>query len=284
MPTGDHHEYPQDRTTQVGGVQARYWAEGSRGSPVILIHGIGEYLEMCWPNIIHLAQQHHVFAVDLPGFGRSDKPADAPYGYPYFARFIRDFMSGLGLERASLVGHSMGGAVALQVAFTFPEKVDRLVLVGSAGLGREVNLMLRLTSLPVLGEFITRPSLQGSRLVFKSVVYDPALVTDEDVQFNYEISVRPGAKQTFLKTLRSIGNIFGQQLTATGPILEHLPAITQPTLVLWGREDAIIPVKHADAARRIPNVRVRIFERCGHSPQFEHPEDFDQAVQEFLHD
>jgi len=269
---------------RVGGVQARYWAEGSQGSPVILIHGIGEYVEIWWPNIVTLAQQHRVFAVDLPGFGRSDKPVDAPYGYPYFARFIHDFMSGLGLERASLVGHSLGGAVALQAALAFPQKVDRLVLVGSAGLGREVNLILRLATLPLLGEILTRPSLQGSRSFIKAIVYDPALVKDEDVQVHYEISIQPGAQQAFLKVLRAIGNVFGQNHNSTGPILEHLPAITQPTLVLWGREDAIIPVKHADVTRRMPNMRVRIFERCGHSPQFEHRENFDQAVQEFLCD
>ncbi len=277
-------QVPQNRTIQVGSVQARYWAEGSQGSPVILIHGLGEYVEFWWPNITTLAQQHRVFAVDLPGFGRSDKPADALYDGQYFARFIHDFMNGLGLKSASLVGHSLGGGVALQVTLTFPEKVNRLVLVDSAGFGPDLNLNLRLASLPLLGEILTRPSLQGSRLFFKAILYDPALIKDEEVQFHYEISIQPGAQQAFLKVLRTGANIFGQKPAATGPILEHLPAITQPTLVLWGRQDAVIPVKHADVARRIPNVRVQIFERCGHNPQNEHPEDFDQAVQEFLTD
>lgn len=284
MPTDDRHEYSQDRTIQVAGLQGRYWAEGSQGSPVILIHGLGGYVETWWPNIITLAQQHRVFAVDLPGFGRTAKPADAPYDLPYFARFIYDFMACLGLESASLVGHSLGGAVALQVVFTFPQKVDRLVLVGSGGLGREVHLMFRLASLPLLGEILSRPSLQGSRSLIREIVYDPALVIEEDVRFDYEISSQPGAQPAFLKTLRSLANVFGQKRAVVEPILEQLPALTQPTLVLWGREDTFVPVKHADVARRIPNSRVQILERCGHIPQFEHPEAFDQAVQEFLRD
>ena len=284
MATVDLHKYSQDRTTQVGGVQVRYWSEGSQGSPVILIHGIGGYVENWWPNNRTLARQHRVFAVDLPGFGRSDKPVDAPYDMPYFATFVRDFMTALSLESASVVGHSMGGGVALQTALTFPQKVSRLVLVDSAGLGREMNLVLRVASLPVLGEVVTRPSLEGSRSLIKAIVHDPALVIDEDVRFDYEMSILPGAQRAFLKALRSLANVSGQKHTFTGPILDHLPAITQPTLVLWGRDDTVIPMKHADVARRIPDIRVRIFEHCGHMPQFEHPDDFDQVVQEFLAD
>jgi pimeloyl-ACP methyl ester carboxylesterase len=113
MAAGNHPQYPQDRTIQVGDIHARYWAEGSQGSPVIMIHGLGGYVENWWPNILTLAQQHRVFAVDLPGFGRSDKPVDAPYDLNYFAQFIHNFMTGLGLSKASLVSHSMGGAIAL---------------------------------------------------------------------------------------------------------------------------------------------------------------------------
>jgi len=193
-------------------------------------------------------------------------------------------MVALGLEHTSLVGHSLGGAIALQFTSTYPQMVDRLVLVSSAGLGREMSSMLRLVSLPLLGELLTRPSLEGSRSFMKSIVYDPALITDEEVQYDYELSIQPGAQRAFLKTLRTLGSLFGQKRSLYGPILQKLPTLTQPTLVLWGREDRVVPVIHSEAARRIPNARVQIFEHCGHVPQFEHPQSFDQAALKFLGD
>lgn len=284
MPASDQPQYPQDHFLKVGNLQVRYWAEGSQGTQVILIHGLGGYVENWWPNILTLARQHRVFAVDLPGFGRSEKPPGASYDLIYFAQFIHDFMVCLGIEKASLVGHSMGGAIALQVVLSYSQLVDRLVLVSSGGLGREMSLMLRLACLPILGEMLTRPSLQGSRQFIKMLIYDPALVIDEDVRYDYELSSLPGAQQAFLKTLRSLGDLYGQKRKIIRPILGNLPAISQPTLVFWGRQDTIVPVKHANVACCIPQARMEIFDRCGHIPQFEHPARFDQVLQEFLMD
>ena len=197
---------------------------------------------------------------------------------------MHDFIDAMGLKQASLVGHSLGGGVALEFTFAYPQMVDRLVLVSSGGLGREMGIGLRLASLPLLGELFTRPSLEGSRSFAASIIYDRTLITDEDVRYDFELSAQPGAQQAFLKALRSLGNIFGQKRSFYSPILQKLPAVAMPTLVLWGREDRIVPVAHSDAARKIPNARVLIFEHCGHIPQFEHPQAFDQAVQEFLSD
>jgi 4,5:9,10-diseco-3-hydroxy-5,9,17-trioxoandrosta-1(10),2-diene-4-oate hydrolase len=114
------------------------------------------------------------------------------------------------------------------------------------------------------------------------VIHDPALVTDEDVKYDYELARQPGAQQAFLRTLRSLANIFGQKPSLYGPILQMLPSITQPVLVLWGREDTIVPLKHSEAYRQILKARLHIFERCGHIPQFEHPEEFDKELLGFL--
>ncbi len=282
MAASENPKYPPDRFIQVGSLRARYWADGEQGSPVVLVHGLGGYAETWWPNNLALARQHRVFVVDLPGFGRSDKPASAPYDYPYFATFIHDFMAALGIEKAALAGHSMGGGVALQFALAYPAQVERLVLVSSAGLGKEVSLMLRLASLPLLGELATRPGLQASRDFMKEILYDPALITEQDVQLDFAMASQAGAQQAFLKALRALGTVFGQKEKFTGPILDSLPSLPQLTLVFWGRQDKIVPVSQAEAARRIPNVRLEIFERCGHIPQFEHPEPFDRALQEFL--
>ena len=151
-------------------------------------------------------------------------------------------------------------------------------------MGREIGFPLRLISLPLLGELLSRPSLHGSRSFAEDLVFDKSLIIDEDVQFDYEISCLPGSQQAFLKTLRSLGSFGGQKRSFYGPILEKLSTIAQPTLVLWGREDTIVPVQHSEAARKIPNARIHIFEHCRHMPQFEHIVEFDQALQAFLRD
>ena len=146
----------QDQYVQVGQYNTRFQTQGNGGSNVILIHGLGGYLEHWQQNIESLADRHRVYALDLVGFGRSDKP-EADYCLPFFARFVRDFMDCQGIERATLVGNSLGGSIALQFAIDFPSRVEKLVLVDSAGLGKDVTIFLRLVTLPLLGERLTRP-------------------------------------------------------------------------------------------------------------------------------
>jgi 4,5:9,10-diseco-3-hydroxy-5,9,17-trioxoandrosta-1(10),2-diene-4-oate hydrolase len=136
---------------------------------VILIHGLGGYIENWEKNIAHLSRTHQVFALDLPGFGRSDKP-DNRYTIPYWAAFVQKFMQALEIDRASLVGESMGGAIAIQFALQYPQQVERLILCASAGLGKEVAPFLRLLSLPILGEQLSRPSRTGSEQFWKELI------------------------------------------------------------------------------------------------------------------
>ena len=118
-------------------------------------------------NIAPLSERHRVHALDMVGFGRSDKP-QVPYSADLLVRFVNDFMAEQGIERTSLVGNSMGGLVALQLALLAPEKVDKLVLVASAGLGREITMSLRLISLPFIGEWLSRPSREGAVQVLQA--------------------------------------------------------------------------------------------------------------------
>ncbi len=275
---------PKDRMIRVGNINARYWAEGSRGSTVLLIHGLGGFVENWSPNFMTLAQQHRVVAVDLPGCGQTDKPAGGAYTLAYFAQFVRDFMTALGIERASLAGHSLGGGIVLQFVLTYPRLVDRIVLVTSAGLGPEVGIQLRLVTLPILGEFLTKPSLKASRWHLEGIVYDKSLITDEHVQMDYTYTALPGFQKSMLKALRSIGNFGGQKRSVYGPIVEKLPSITQPALVIMAREDPLIPVRQMETARKIPNAQVNVLDRCGHWPQLEHRQEMDQLLMDFLCD
>ena len=276
---------PHDRYIKIGQINARYWADGNQGSPILLIHGIGEYIEYWLPSFGALAAQYRVYAVDLPGHGRTDKPLDISYTIEGLAQFIYDFMAAIGIESIHVVGHSLGGAISTRLALRHPAAVEKLVLIGSAGLGKEIAMLLRMASLPLLGERITRPSLAGSTTVAKAIVHDPAVITDEFIELNYQMAALPGAQQAFLKALRSNGNFFGQYDSLYGTNTRGMASFTKPVFVIWGRQDQIIPAAHADvAAMGFPNVRMHIFDNCGHCPMLEYPSEFNRLLQDFLCD
>lgn len=274
---------PQDRTLQIGKIKTRYWSGGNQGAAVILLHGIGCHVEDWLPNFEALAARYRVFALDLPGHGRTDKPADAPYDVVYLAEFVRDFMAALHIERAHVVGHSMGGAVATRLTLLHPELVDRLVLIAPAGLGRKIHLSLRLASVPLLGERLLRPSRWGTTISARVNVYNPDVITDEKIDCDYQMAAQPGALEALLRTARSGINLWGQKSSFWGVHVNGLPSITHSVLVIWGREDSILPVAHAQVvARGLPNVRVHILEHCGHVPMLEHTAPVNALLLEFL--
>src|SRR6266511_4084632 len=152
----------QDRFIKVGNINTRYWAEGTQGSLVIFIHGIGEYIERWLPNFVALAEYYRVYAVDLLGHGQTDKPLNVSYKIADLAQFVKDFMTTLGIDHAHVVGHSLGGAIGTRLALVHPTVVDKLVLVAAGGLGKEVTMLLRIVSIPILGEMLSRPSRSGA--------------------------------------------------------------------------------------------------------------------------
>lgn len=273
----------QDCYIKVGRFNTRYWVAGDKGSPVILIHGIGQYVEH-WASAINaLAADHKVYAVDLPGHGKTDKPLDIAYTLDDLAQFVKDFMSTLGIEKAHIVGHSLGGAVSLRLVLNETAAVDRLVLVDSGGFGREVSMVFRMLRLPYLGEMVTRPSRSGSATLLRMFVHNPATMTDEMIEHNYQMSVLPGAQQAIMKTLRTNVNFWGQIDNSLD--LHRIKSVTNPVLVVWGRQDNLIPAAHADiAAKGFPNVRVQIIDNCRHFPMLEHASEFNRLLLDFLRD
>ena len=274
---------PQDKYVKVGEVNSRYWASGSQGSTVILIHGIGAAVDSWAFNINALAQKHRVYAIDLVGFGRSDKPS-VEYSLPFFAQFVKDFMEVQNIDRASLVGWSLGGGVSMQCAIQFPEKIDKLILVDSIGFGREAHFMFRLSSIPWIGKTLSRPTKKGTALLLKACVFDHTLITDEIVDLYYQIAALPGAHEAFLAYLRSNANFLGSfKKEVIQAFHDNLGTMTIPTLIIWGKQDRLLPAKHASIAESwIPDARVHLIDDCGHCPQMEHPEEFNTQVLEFL--
>lgn len=273
-----------DRYIKVGFVNTRYWELGNKGTTVILLHSAGASVEYWAYNIDKLAQYHQVYAVDLVGSGRSDKPP-ASYSLAYQAQFISDFMDALSIKHASLIGSSIGGGIALQFALMFPEKLDKLVLVNSLGLGKHIGIFTRLAALPLIDRLscLIRPSRNSVAWVVKSAVYEPSVITNEWLERIYQLAVLPGAFDALLRLARTNLDLFGVRSEVFSPIVEQLSSITAPTLLIWGQQDEVLPIAHAYvAAKNLPNARLHIFDGCGHFPQIEHPEKFNQLVLESL--
>ena len=270
---------PPDHFVLVGMVKTRYVMAG-QGSPVILLHGLSGSLRFWYPNIEPLAQRHQVYALDMVGFGFTDKP-QVEYSLPYAVTFIRDFMDALGITAASLVGTSAGGLLAATVALQHPEQVSGLVLVDSGGLGPNLGLSLRLLSLPLIGEFLCQPSRWKARTMLRGLFYNPDLLEEELVEELFQVQCLPGAKQALLAAIRSGIGWWGQRPEIN--LLDRLSQLKVPALIIWGADDALLPLSHGiEAHRRIPNSRLHVVAECGHCPHLERPNEFNSTVLEFL--
>ena len=270
---------PQECRIRMGSVDVRYLVAGA-GFPVVLVHGLGNSVVSWRSNIAPLSERFHVYAVDLPGHGLS-APYNGKYSLSYGARFIGGFLDALNLKSAGIIGSSLGGMIALKTALDLPEKVKRLLLVGSAGLGREMAPFLRWLTIPILGQLMARPSRRTTRLSLEKAVFDPSLITDDLVEEAYRYRAIPGASSTMLKILRIGADIHGQKDRSL--LLDQLDSLDTPTLILWGAQDSIFPVAHARRAhRRIPGSKLHIFQDCGHWPQMERSAEFNALVPQFL--
>jgi pimeloyl-ACP methyl ester carboxylesterase len=272
-----------DRYIDVGSIRTRYWQAGTAGSAVVLLHGIGCSVLEWQRNVAALAAHHRVFALDLLGYGLSDKPTEETYTIGRLAQFTLDFMSAHGIAKAHLAGNSLGGRIALDCATIAADRVGSLLLVSPAGVdGPETLLEFRLATLPLLGEVFTQPNRPGTRMLWNKVFADPrGFVTDELVRTKVELARLPGAQSAFLQTLRSIVDISGFRKDPVTELHAALPAIAAPTLVVWGRDDRFVPAKHAEALRRLPHVEIEIWDQCGHAPQIECAERFNEAALNF---
>jgi 4,5:9,10-diseco-3-hydroxy-5,9,17-trioxoandrosta-1(10),2-diene-4-oate hydrolase len=272
---------PQDHYIQVGTIRARYWQLGT-GTPLLLLHGVGHSVRAYDRNIHALAAHHTVYAVDLPGHGLTDKPAGS-YHVDDLAKFVRDFMAAMSIPRAHIVAHSLGGGVALHLAAQFPDKVNKLVLVAPAGFCDDVYFGFRLATLPVIGNFVTRPSRNGAKQLSQDVVFDKQIVTDELIDWQYEYAKLPGAQQAVLSIFRTHANFNGLKKWVVDLFNQEAPKISAPTLVMWGENDAILPYEQSKISiDKIPHARLQTFKYCGHYIQYEYPDDFNRLVLAFV--
>ena len=260
-------------------------ADGTARPVVVLVHGIASRASQ-WEQVMAvLGETCHVIAPDLLGHGESAKPL-GDYSLGAHACGVRDLLAGLGHDRVSLVGHSLGGGIAMQFAFQFPERVERLALVCSGGLGREGSIFLRAATLP--GAELVLPLLAGSwvrqgagkigGLLAKVGVPVPKGLAECLVGFG-SLSDR-GAREAFVHTARSVLDPSGQRVDARDRL--YLAA-DLPLFVVWGRKDAIIPVAHGEElARAVPGTTLEIFEQSGHFPHLTEPVRLGQVLADWV--
>jgi pimeloyl-ACP methyl ester carboxylesterase len=274
----------EDRYTKVGNVNSRYWSAGEKGSTVILLHGVGCHVEFWERNIAALAQEHRVFAVDIVGYGRTDKP-EVVYTFELMADFVLDFMNAMGIDKASLVGNSMGGGISMTVAAQAPGRVKKIVLVAPVGLGRGLSPVLRLMTLPMIGEVLTKPGRRGVVRQMQLCLYDPSQASDDFIDRATAIGTLPGNQRSFLSLIRETANIVGVKKGIVADFSARLKRIKTPILMIWGRQDHILPVADGEAAvERMADVRLHVVDRAGHLPQIDKPEEFNATVLDFLRD
>jgi len=258
------------------------YRKAGAGSALLLIHGLGGSSDH-WRSVIEpLAANHTVIAPDLPGHGGSDLgPGD--YSVGGLASTLRDLLLLLGHRRATVVGHSLGGGVAMQFTYQFPELAERLVLLSSGGLGPEVSLLLRAAVLPGAGPFIAATAPLARLLKRRRVrrVLHGRVSTDiAEVVYGYGQLAESRHRAAFLATVRSALGFGGQRVSAVDRL--YL-AEALPVLILWGAADPLVPAHHAlHAQRGIPGARMELFEGVGHIPQLEAPALFLSALRRFL--
>ncbi|HEV8615861.1 MAG TPA: alpha/beta fold hydrolase [Methylomirabilota bacterium] len=270
------------RGGEVDGLALHYVVEG-RGPAVILVHGLGGFAESWRHNIGALAAQATVYAIDLPGFGRSAKPRTT-YQLTYFARALHGFMDTLGLPQASLIGHSLGAAVCVTYALTHPTRVERLALLAGLvpGFPFQTSWAYRLAALRGVGEAL---ALCGCAPLYRAAIarcfHEPV---DEEVRFlverDYAVRTSLEARAAWLATIRDIRTDF------VGHCQDYRRAIASldlPVLLVHGRQDPAVRASQcAQAADGIPRARARWIDRCGHFPHIEHAETVNRWLADFL--
>ncbi len=265
------------RYETIGGRRLRYVRAGS-GPAVVLVHGFASSL-YTWKDVIPaLAAGHDVVALDLPGFGQSDQPADL--SFEDLPRAVLGLMDRLGIGKAALVGNSMGGATVAIVAAENPERVDALVLIDAAGFNLGPGDRPRVVSLAMSGVGSLLARLPGKRLVveasLRQVFHDASRVTPERLSEYLAAVARPG---TF-PAIRSLG---ASSRDREAQVAQSLPRIEARTLVLWGDDDRWIPLGHADRfVAAIPGARKAVVAQCGHMPEEEKPEEVARLLLAFL--
>jgi pimeloyl-ACP methyl ester carboxylesterase len=280
---------------RVGTIQVHHTYGGSGSPPILFIHGIGSSGYIEWrSNLERFARDHRVFAPDLPGFGRSGKPRGLRYGIALFARTTARYLDGRRLKRAIVVGTSMGGRVAIELALRHPEKVEKLVLVNALGFGLpKIQPYYPALLLPRVGEALVRGVGVGLRVAPRSLIKRVAArftggaagdaMSDEYLDDLTEMYASEGYPEAYSRTMRSLADPLALIMSGIADQSGKLAGLGKPILLVWGDKDPLFPVELATRAHaRMPGSRLVLIAGAGHTPQAERPDEFNRALAGFI--
>jgi pimeloyl-ACP methyl ester carboxylesterase len=274
MTTTEKPEIGQ--SAEANGIRTNYLEAGSGDETVLLIHGSGPGVTSYanWRLVIpSLAENFHVIAPDMVGFGFSDRPEGVDYGLDTWADQVVGLMDTLGIQKAHLVGNSFGGGIALRVATKHPDRVGKLVLMGSMGVPFQITEGLE----RVWGY---EPSVENMKEVLHTFVYNSDRIDDELARSRYEGSIQPGFQEAFSAMFPAPRQRWVEAMTVSD---EELKKLTHQTLVVHGRDDAVIPVSNSYYLEGVlQNADLKVYANCGHWSMIERNHDFNRDVRTFL--
>ncbi|MDB5695029.1 MAG: alpha/beta hydrolase fold protein [Sphingomonas bacterium] len=259
----------------VGAIRTNYHDLGS-GDPIVLIHGSGPGVT-AWANwrftLPELAKTHRVIALDMLGFGYTDPAPDGNYTQKSWQAHLRGFLDALELDKVSLIGNSFGGAMSLALAAAAPDRVDKILLMGSGGLEFPIT--------PALATVWSyRPSVENMREVMNVFAYNRALLNEDLIEMRYRASIRPGISEAFAQMFARDQQ--AKALDMTTPE-DRIAALSHQTLIVHGREDQVVPLEHALRLHSlIKRSQLHVFGECGHWTQIEQRARFNQLAISFF--
>jgi pimeloyl-ACP methyl ester carboxylesterase len=272
----------QDLFIDIAGCQLRYRDSETGKLPILFIHGIGESLEFWTPQEALAGDSYRIITIDLPGHGLSASGIQ-PYDPAKFADYCWKFLDAIGIDKAVLVGNSMGGGISILMAESQPQRVKKIVLANAATLGRATAVPFRLMTLPLLGKILTKPSTQGVEQQLKAIFHDPKVVTDEIRTIATRNVMSSERAKAFLSTLKLMTDFGGQKQSIIDAALSALKGLDMPVLFIHGRQDSVLPFEHSVAAQKLAaNSKLVLFDDCGHTPQIEKPELFNDELKRFI--
>jgi 2-hydroxymuconate-semialdehyde hydrolase/2-hydroxy-6-oxo-octa-2,4-dienoate hydrolase len=265
----------EPRTIDAGGIETSYLEAGS-GETVLMLHGSGPGVSALanWQhNIPTLAQRFHVLAPDIVGFGTTERPEDIVYSLRTWTDHIWAFMDARGIEKAGVIGNSLGGRIALQMATDQPDRIAKMVLMGTPGIG-----MTPTEGLAALRAY--EPSHEAMRALLRNYfAVDPAMITDDLVKIRYEASIADGAYEAY-RAMFFDPRHAGSELGITE---NEVRAIATPTLLIHGREDKVVPLQvSVTMVGLMPDADLHVFSACGHWTQIERADEFSAVVSDYL--
>jgi pimeloyl-ACP methyl ester carboxylesterase len=270
---------------EVEGRRVRVRVDGDpHNPPVLLVHGIGRSLEDWDPQFERLSADYRVIAVDVPGFGFSDRPG-GPITLSTFAKGVLGTVDVLGETRPlHIVGNSLGGAIAMQTLAHRPERVASLALINSAGFGREVTILLRILAMPVIGPLASRRTSRAAAGMLERACYaDRSLASRERIDRAMAIAAKPHHGQVMLATAVELATARGVKPGWRRQLAAFAALHPRPTMVMWGDQDKVLPAHHIEEARRVlPHAETHLLSGIGHMPQIERPDEFAALVLPFL--